>query len=272
MIFAHINLKKVKNESLVSLSEMPRLILEFFPCSEIYFEKSCGATTRFNYGVGNVLETPDELSLQACNKVQNKNRDLIQSVKQIQQAGIQVSGGFIVGFESDTPTVFQRQIDFVQQSGIVSAMVGLLNAPKNTKLYYQMEAENRLTAESTGNNTDSSMNFIPKMDNNELQEGYKKIIHSIYSAKPYYKRVRQLLLNYNRLAKGQSKIRFSLIKAFIKSVYVIGFLNKGRSEYWKFMIWTIFNKPRLMVEAITYTVYGYHFRTVYGLKQIQRKN
>ncbi len=217
------------------------------------------------------IETPDEISLQACNKVQNKNRNLIQSVKKIQQAGIQVSGGFIVGFDSDTPSVFQRQIDFIQQSGIVSAMVGLLNAPKNTKLYQQLEAENRLTSDATGNNTDSSMNFIPKMDYNELQEGYKKIIHNIYSAKPYYKRVRQLLLNYNRLAKGKSKIKFSLLVAFIKSVYVIGFLSKGRTEYWKFIIWTLFNKPKLMVDAITYTVYGYHFRTVYGLRQIQNK-
>jgi len=215
------------------------------------------------------IETPDEISLQSCNKIQNKNRNLIQSVKKIQQAGIQVSGGFIVGFDSDTPTVFQRQIDFIQKSGIVSAMVGLLNAPKNTKLYHQMEAENRLTTDSTGNNTDSSMNFIPKMDYNELQEGYKKIIHNIYSAKPYYKRVRQLLLNYNRLAKGKSKIKFSLLVAFIKSVYVIGFLSKGRTEYWKFMIWTLFNEPQLMVEAITYSVYGYHFRTVYGLRQIK---
>jgi hypothetical protein len=147
-------------------------------------------------------------------------------------------------------------------------MVGLLNAPKNTKLYNQLKAENRLTAESTGNNTDSSINFITKMDYNDLQEGYKKIIHNIYSVKPYYKRARQLLLNYKHLEKGQTKIRFSLLKAFIKSVVVIGFLNKGRTEYWKFIIWTLFNKPKLMVNAITYTVYGYHFRTVYGLGRL----
>ena len=214
------------------------------------------------------IETPEEKSLHYCNKAQNINRDLLDSVKKIQQAGIQVSGGFIVGFDSDTPTVFQRQIDFIQKSGIVSAMVGLLNAPKNTKLYYQMEAENRLTTEATGNNTDLSMNFIPKMDYNELLEGYKKIIHNIYSAKPYYKRVRQLLLNYNRLAKGQTKIKFNLLMAFIKSIYIIGFLDKGRTEYWKFIIWTLFNKPKLIVDAITYTVYGYHFRTVYGLPHI----
>jgi hypothetical protein len=67
--------------------------------------------------------------------------------------------------------------------------------------------------------------------------------------------------------KGQTKIRFSLLIAFIKSIFVIGFLNKGRTEYWKFIIWTLFNKPYLMAE-ITYTVYGYHFRTVYGLRHL----
>jgi radical SAM superfamily enzyme YgiQ (UPF0313 family) len=212
------------------------------------------------------IETPEEKSLSYCNKVQNLNRDLLSSVKKIQQSGIQVSGGFIVGFDSDTPTVFQRQIDFIQKSGIVSAMVGLLNAPKNTKLYEQLKAENRITTEATGNNTDFSMNFIPKMDYNELLEGYKKIIYNIYSAKPYYRRARQLLLNYNQLSKGRKKISLSLLKAFLKSVYIIGFLNKGRREYWKFIVWTLLNRPKLMVDAITYSVYGYHFRTVYGLR------
>ena len=212
------------------------------------------------------IETPEEKSLGYCNKVQNLHRDLLSSVKKIQQAGIQVSGGFIVGFDSDTPTVFQRQIDFIQQSGIVSAMVGLLNAPKNTKLYEQLKAENRITTEATGNNTDFSMNFIPKMDYNDLLEGYKKIIHHIYSPRPYYERVRQLLLNYNRSNKGQKQIRLILLLAFLKSVYIIGVLNKGRREYWKFIVWTLFKRPKMMVDAITYSVYGYHFRTVYGLR------
>jgi radical SAM superfamily enzyme YgiQ (UPF0313 family) len=212
------------------------------------------------------IETPEETSLHYCNKVQNRNRDLLGSIKKIQKAGIQVSGGFIVGFDSDTPTVFQRQIDFIQQSGIVSAMVGLLNAPKNTKLYRQLEAENRLTTDATGNNTDLSMNFIPKMDYNELLEGYRKIIHQIYSTRPYYKRVRRLLLNYNRLCKSRTKINFSLLMAFLKSVLIIGFFNKGRREYWKLIIWTLCKRPKSMVDAITYTVYGYHFRTMYGLR------
>ena len=213
------------------------------------------------------IETPEEESLHYCNKTQNRNRDLLKSVRKIQQAGIQVAGGFIVGFDSDTSTVFQRQIDFIQKSGIVSAMVGLLNAPKHTKLYKQLEAENRLTTAATGNNTDSSMNFIPKMDHSELLNGYQSIIKNIYSTKPYYKRVRQLLLNYNKLSRTQNKISFSLLKAFLHSVFVIGILNKGRTEYWKLIFWTIFNRPKLTIDALTCTVYGYHFRTIYGLRK-----
>jgi radical SAM superfamily enzyme YgiQ (UPF0313 family) len=213
------------------------------------------------------IETPEEKALQQCNKMQNKNRDLLQNVKKIQKAGLQVSAGFIVGFDSDTSTIFQRQIDFIQQSGIVSAMVGLLNAPKNTKLYAQMEAENRLTTEATGNNTDSSMNFIPKMDYNDLIAGHKRIIQNIYATKPYYKRLRQLLRNYKPQSKSQTKIDFSILMGFLRSIYVIGFRNKGRGEYWKLIIWTLFNRPGSIVDAVTYTVYGYHYRTIYGLRK-----
>jgi radical SAM superfamily enzyme YgiQ (UPF0313 family) len=211
------------------------------------------------------IETPDEDSLQECNKAQNKNRDLLHSVKKIQNAGLQVSGGFIVGFDTDTPSVFQKQIDFIQQSGIVSAMVGLLNAPKNTVLYKRLKAENRLTTESSGNNTDSSMNFVPKMDSSELLQGYKKIIQNIYSAKPYYKRIRQFLLNYKKLHAGRQTRDFPFLIGFIKSVIIIGIISKGRSEYWKLLIWTLFRRPALLTDALTFAVYGYHFRTVYGL-------
>ncbi|TCO07273.1 B12-binding domain-containing radical SAM protein [Natronoflexus pectinivorans] len=213
------------------------------------------------------IETPDEESLRACNKVQNKNRNLLNCIKAIQQSGLQVSGGFIVGFDSDTPSVFQRQIEFIQKSGIVSAMVGLLNAPKNTQLYKRLEKEKRLTFESSGNNTDSSINFIPKMDYNELLDGYKRIINNIYAARPYYKRVRQMFLNYNRKYNKQRRINFSLIRAFIKSMYVIGIINKGRIEFWKLLLWTLFKRPALFADAITFAVYGYHFRTIFGLRQ-----
>jgi radical SAM superfamily enzyme YgiQ (UPF0313 family) len=212
------------------------------------------------------IETPDEKSLQDCNKVQNKNRDLLHSVQKIQNAGLQVSAGFIVGFDSDTATVFQRQIDFIQQSGIVSAMVGLLNAPKNTKLYQRLESENRLRKAATGSNTDLSMNFTPLMNYHELLAGYKKIIKDIYSEKPYYKRIRQFLLHYKRVHSVQKRLESSYFLGFLKSIFIIGIKNKGRFEYWKFFIWTLLRRPGFFMDAMTFVVFGYHFRTVYGLR------
>ena len=217
------------------------------------------------------IETPDEESLKSCHKVQNENRDLLENVKQIQKAGLVVSGGFIVGFDSDTSSVFQRQIDFIQKSGIVSAMVGLLNAPKNTRLYEQMEKEERLTVDATGSNTDFTMNFIPKMNNQELLEGYQHIIQSIYKEKPYYQRIRKLLKNYNPVKVCNNDFDYSRINAFFKSIFVLGMVNKGRFEYWKFMFWTIFNRPNLFIDAITLAIFGYHYRMVYGVKELPYK-
>jgi radical SAM superfamily enzyme YgiQ (UPF0313 family) len=211
------------------------------------------------------IETPDEKSLQECNKEQNKGRDLIESVRKIQNSGLQVSGGFIVGFDSDTQSVFQKQIDFIQKSGIVPAMVGLLNAPRNTVLYKRLKNENRLTAQSSGNNTDSSLNFVPLMNLQELLDGYKKIIQGVYSVKPYYKRIRQFLLNYKKRHNGRQNRDFPFLLGFLKSVFIIGIMNKGRGEYWKLILWTLFRRPTLIADALTFSVYGYHFRNIYGI-------
>lgn len=212
------------------------------------------------------IETPDVVSLDECNKSQNQNRDLLQSIKTIQRAGMSVSGGFIVGFDSDIPSIFQRQIDFIQHSGIVSAMVGILHAPKNTALYKRLVGENRLMKESSGNNTDASLNFIPKMNAQDLLDGYRTIINNIYSIKPYYKRVRQFLMTYQPIRGMKNKVRFSIFKSFFLSVYIIGIISKGRGEFWKLFVWTLYKKPLLIKEAMQFAVYGYHFRIVYGIK------
>ena len=110
------------------------------------------------------IETPDEGSLVECNKRQNQKRDLIADIKRLQRAGLQVQGGFIVGFDNDSSTIFQRQIDFIQKSGIVTAMVGLLNALPDTRLYARMKSEGRLSGQTSGNNVDGTLNFVPKMN------------------------------------------------------------------------------------------------------------
>jgi len=212
------------------------------------------------------IETPEEESLKECNKKQNSNRDLLQSVKKMQNAGLQVSAGFIVGFDSDTETTFQRQIDFIQQSGIVSAMVGLLNAPKKTALYSRYESENRIISEASGNNTDLTLNYVPVMDPKELVKGYLRILHDIYSPKPFYQRIRKLLREYNPHPNLPAEIGIVALVTFIKSLYALGVRDSGRWHYWALLLWTLSARPHLLADAVSFSLYGLHFRKLFGLR------
>jgi len=207
------------------------------------------------------IETPDDLSLAECSKTQNRNRDLVSSVKKLQQSGLQVMGGFIVGFDSDDETIFQRMIDFIQESGIVTAMVGLLQAPVGTQLYQRMLREGRIRNAYSGDNVDGETNIIPKMDAQILKDGYRKILDSIYSAKGFYERVRTFLKDYTP-ARHAVTLQWEEIAALISSIFEIGIKSKERKHYWKLFFWTLFHFPKKFPLAITFTIYGYHFRKV----------
>lgn len=209
------------------------------------------------------IETPDEESLAECGKIQNKNRDLISCIKKIQKFGLEVQGGFIVGFDSDPFSIFERLITFIQKSGIVTAMVGLLNAPRGTKLYHRLVKENRLLKNISGDNTDLSINFIPKMNHGSLIEGYKKILRTIYSPKRYYERVLTLFRNFEPLQRKKSQFRLYHLGAFLKSIWLLGIRGKGRIYYWKLLFWTLFWRQELFPLAVTYSIYGFHFRKIF---------
>lgn len=209
------------------------------------------------------IETPDEESLAECGKIQNKNRDLISCIKKIQKFGLEVQGGFIVGFDSDPFSIFERLIAFIQKSGIVTAMVGLLNAPRGTKLYHRLVKENRLLKNISGDNTDLSINFIPKMNHGSLIEGYKKILRTIYSPKRYYERVLTLFRNFEPLQRKKSQFRLYHLGAFLKSIWLLGIRGKGRIYYWKLLFWTLFWRQELFPLAVTYSIYGFHFRKIF---------
>jgi radical SAM superfamily enzyme YgiQ (UPF0313 family) len=212
------------------------------------------------------IETPAENGLAECSKKQNMGRDLVADVKRIQRAGLQVQGGFIVGFDSDTPSIFQRQIDFIQKSGIVTAMVGLLQAPPGTQLYDRLKKAGRLLQEKmSGDNVDGTTNILPKMNLDVLREGYKRILHSIYSPKAYYQRVRTFLREYQP-PKVKAPIDWEHLCAFFRSILRLGIIGKERVHYWKLLLWTIFRRPRLLPLAVTLAIYGYHFRQVCELR------
>jgi radical SAM superfamily enzyme YgiQ (UPF0313 family) len=211
------------------------------------------------------IESPNEESLTECNKLNNQNRDLVASVKKLQNFGFQVMGGFIVGFDSDPVSIFKTQINFIQKSGIVTAMVGLLNAPAQTRLWDRMKKENRILPDVTGDNTDGTINFIPRMNMEVLINGYKHILHTIYAPRLYYERIQTFLREYkpNQIAVPRIKIESYLLKALIKTTFLLGIRDEARMHYWKLVFSTLIKYPRLIGFAINLAVQGFHFRKVY---------
>lgn len=210
------------------------------------------------------IETPDELSLNECSKAQNTNRDLVADVKTLQRSGMEVQGGFIVGFDSDTPSIFQRQIDFIQRSGIVTAMVGLLQAPPGTKLYERLKNEHRLLGEMSGDNVDGSTNIIPRMGLEKLVEGYQHLMGTIYSPQHFYERVKTFLEEYQP-PKIRNPLTGKRLMAFFRSIYHLGIRNQDRRYYWQLLAWTLKKRPALFPTAVTMAIYGYHFNKIYEL-------
>jgi radical SAM superfamily enzyme YgiQ (UPF0313 family) len=209
------------------------------------------------------IESPNEESLAECSKLQNRNRDLVANVRKIQHAGLEVQAGFIVGFDKDPAAIFERLIAFIQESGIVTAMVGLLNAPAGTKLHSRLAQEGRIITSATGDNTDFSINFIPKMSSETLISGYRRILSTIYSPKHYYARVKTFLEAFRPPQKMRGRLRFMHVRAVAQSVVRLGIIGRERFQYWKLFFWSLVRKPRLFPLAITLSIYGFHFRQVF---------
>jgi radical SAM superfamily enzyme YgiQ (UPF0313 family) len=210
------------------------------------------------------LETPSKESLEECGKIHNKNRNMVEDVKKIHGFGLEVLGGLIVGFDNDDETIFERQYKFIQDAGIVIATIGILNALPGTKLYYRLKNENRLLNESTGNNTDGSLNFIPKMDKDILLKEYKNLVKTIYSAENYYQRIFNFLKEYNHY--NNSKLTFNFVIAFLKSFYILGIIDKNRIYFWKLLFTTIFKYPKALSKVITQAIYYAHFEKIVELE------
>jgi radical SAM superfamily enzyme YgiQ (UPF0313 family) len=207
------------------------------------------------------IESPDDACLSECHKTQNRNRDLLQSVKTIHRAGLQVMGGFIVGFDSDTHSIFQRQIDFIQQSGIVAAMVGILQAPPGTRLFERLQREDRVVSTFSGDNVDGTTNIRPKMGLGRLSDGYRSIMKQIYSPQNYYRRLRNFLQELKAPAIT-IPMDIQRILAFFRSCFRLGIWGKERRHYWRLLLWVLLRKPSLMPLAVTLAIYGHHYRKI----------
>jgi radical SAM superfamily enzyme YgiQ (UPF0313 family) len=205
------------------------------------------------------IETPAAAGLAECDKRQNRGRDMVADVKRMQRAGLQVQGGFIVGFDSDGPGIFQQQWDFIQASGIVTAMVGLLNAMPGTRLHQRLESEGRLLRSSSGDNSDGTTNIVPRMDSAALEAGYRALVKKLYAPGPYYARVRTFLREF-RPPRVRPRFTWVDLHALGRSMWRLGLVGRERFQYWRLLAWTFVRRPRQVPLAVTLAIYGHHFR------------
>jgi radical SAM superfamily enzyme YgiQ (UPF0313 family) len=209
------------------------------------------------------IETPVEETLKEAQKGQNTRRNLLDSIHKIQSYGMEVMAGFIVGFDNDPDDIFERQIDFIRESAIPLAMVGLLSALPDTQLWRRLEKEGRLEGFHSGNNTDCSLNFEPKMNRDRLVEGFKSVLRNIYSPKEYYKRALDCLSRFHadRIEPRQTSVLADL-RAFSKVVMTLGIRDKERLEFWAYFYRLVRFHSRDFAHGITLAAMGYHFRQI----------
>jgi radical SAM superfamily enzyme YgiQ (UPF0313 family) len=212
------------------------------------------------------IETPDESGLIAANKLQNTRRGLLESVAIIQSYGMQVMGGFILGFDTDREDIFERMTEFIQKSGIPVAMVGLLQAMPGTQLFRRLGREGRILHTDAGDNTSISLNFLPRMDATKLVEGYRSVLKQIYSSEAYYKRV-MLHLKRTQAARGENRIKQRWLtranaRALVTSIVRQGVFGRQRWSYWKFLASAVTRYRHSFGAAMTLVVMGYHFQVM----------
>jgi len=207
------------------------------------------------------IETPSAESLEECRKQQNRKRDLADAVNTIQRAGMEVMGGFIVGFDSDPQDIFRRQFEFIQKTGVVTAMVGLLSALPETALYKRLAREGRIIAESCGDNTGAAINFVTRLDREFLLSGYRELMRRLYEPANYYRRIRTFLATYEPRGPT-SRLSLADVKAFLRSLWVLGLRSAGRRQYWALLWTTLIGRPRKFRAAMELWILGHHFRRV----------
>jgi len=170
--------------------------------------------------------------------------------------------GFIVGFDNDPEDIFERQIEFIRESAIPLAMVGMLNALPDTQLWRRLEREGRLLGEdASGNNTVSTLNFVTKMDEARLISGYQSIMRTIYKPRAYYQRALDSLKRTAHQTPEPTPYNLmEEIKALVRLLLKLGVIDAERKEFWRFFLKAIRKHHDRMSESLRFAAMGYHFR------------
>ena len=148
---------------------------------------------------------------------------------------------------------------FIQQSGIATAMVGMLQAPAGTRLHERLSGEGRIRNVMSGDSVDGTTNIVPTMGVEPLEQGYRSMMTKLYSPANYYARLRTFLREY-KPRPARARLHGWHVLAFFRSLYYLGVVGQERFRYQGFLIWTLFRNPRAFPTAIVLAISGYHLR------------
>jgi radical SAM superfamily enzyme YgiQ (UPF0313 family) len=211
------------------------------------------------------IETLEDEALLMMKKKQNTKRNLLNTVHKLHAKGFIIVGGFILGLDSDTPSVFQNQIDFINESGMVLISINLLKAPIGTELYDKMKEQNRLIRNLDFDENRSNM--IHKMDKKILEEGYRRVIENVYSAESVFNRAKIFFSNKERIkVKNGVKRKFSLPEAMqgFRVAYFLGIKDNNRRYFWHMLYWLFRNKKlRYLDLAVFFIALLYQYKMMW---------
>lgn len=210
------------------------------------------------------IETPSADSLKETRKFQNIPNSLVESVHTLLKGGLWVMGGFIVGFDADDESIFERQQEFIEQAAIPWAMVGMLQALRRTALHERLQREGRLLPENevAGNNL-SIPNFQTNLSQESMIRGYCQLLEQLYSPAAYFARVRNSLqLWQTRPEQRPPKLPWSFkIKATLSCLWHLGVKSHYRLEFWKslgYLLWAGRREPAKVVLGFAMLLSGSH--------------
>jgi radical SAM superfamily enzyme YgiQ (UPF0313 family) len=183
------------------------------------------------------IETPSAEGLKESKKFQNLRKDSLTQVRVIQESGLWVLAGFIVGFDSDDETIFERQREFIEKASITWAMAGMLQAPPTTALWDRMKKEGRLNEASLAITNFSAPNFQTTLPLPVLMGGLSKLLFRLYEPKSFFDRAfRSLEVWRTRPTQKPPAMPLSYnLRLLANSVWTQGVRSSYRRDYWEFL-------------------------------------
>lgn len=215
------------------------------------------------------IESVDESSLASVHKTQNLHTDMVEKIRKLQQAGMGVFAGMIIGFDNETDQTVECQIDFIRNSHIPLVGMSLLLGFPGTRLFKKMQSENRISHDPDALTKSFRSNIILKMEPRNLYANYVKFSKTIYNPDEYFQRCITWTKEWNDSfvlpgKKGSLPANLYLIR-LTRSIVYQGIIAEYRWSYWKYLLKSLIYFGRHYNKLALALYLGYFFKTMYSI-------